>query len=65
MVMTALSGYLDLFWQFSWLQWIAFSLISNVFLYLFSIGLYLFIDKTCRKSPLQEKDHPVSQQIYL
>ncbi len=57
---TALSGYLDLFWQFSWPQWIAFSLISNVFLYLFSIGLYLFIDKTCRKSPLQEKDHPVS-----
>lgn len=63
---TILSGYLNMFWQFSWPQWIVFSLISNIFLYLFSIGLYLFIDKTCRKSPLQEKDHPVSaSDFYL
>ena len=56
-----LSGYLNLFWQFSWPQWVVFSLIVNVFLYLFSISLYLFIDKTCRKSPLQERDHPVTK----
>ncbi|MDN3693692.1 sterol desaturase family protein [Chryseobacterium tructae] len=63
---TVLSGYVHMFWQFSWPQWIVFSLMSNVFLYLFSIGLYLFIDKTCRKSPLQDKDHPVStSDFYL
>ena len=63
---SVLSGYLNIFWQFSWPQWIVFSLVSNVFLYLFSIGLYLFIDKTCRKSLLQEKDHPVSaSDFYL
>lgn len=63
---TTLSGYLDIFWQFSWPQWVVFSLISNVLLYLFSIGIYLFIDKTCRKSPLQEEDHPVTaSDIYL
>lgn len=61
---TELSGYLDLFWQFSWSQWIIFSLVINVFLYLFSIGLYLFIDKTCRKSPLQEKDHPLTRSDF-
>lgn len=63
---TVLSDYLNMFWQFSWPQWLVFSLLSNIFLYLFSIGLYLFIDKTCRKSPLQEKDHPVSaSDFYL
>lgn len=63
---TILSGYLNMFWQFSWPQWIVFSLVSNVFLYLFSIALYIFIDKTCRKNPLQEKDHPVSaSDFYL
>ncbi|MEG0927298.1 sterol desaturase family protein [Chryseobacterium sp.] len=61
-----LSGYLELFWQFSWPQWIMFSLVINVFLYLFSIGLYLFIDKTCRKSKLQKQDHPVTKpDFYL
>lgn len=62
---TVLSGYINMFWQFSWPQWVVFSLISNVFLYLFSIALYLFIDKTCRKSPLQEKDHPVSKADFF
>lgn len=63
---TTLPGYLNMFWQFSWPQWVVFSLISNIFLYLFSIGIYLFIDKTCRKSPLQKEDHPVSaSDIYL
>lgn len=63
---TELSGYLELFWQFSWPQWIMFSLVINVFLYLFSIGLYLFIDKTCRKSKLQKQDHPVTKpDFYL
>jgi len=55
------SGYLKVFWQFSWLQWVVFSLISNVFLYLFSITLYQFIEKTCRKDLLQEQNHPVTQ----
>ena len=58
---TELSGYLELFWQFSWPQWIIFSLVVNIFLYLFSIGLYLFIDKTCRKSALQAQNHPVTK----
>lgn len=58
---TEFSGYLELFWQFSWPQWIIFSLVINIFLYLFSIGLYLFIDKTCRKSALQAQNHPVTK----
>ncbi|SFK06825.1 Sterol desaturase/sphingolipid hydroxylase, fatty acid hydroxylase superfamily [Chryseobacterium indologenes] len=57
---TNLSGFINLFWQFSWPQWIVFSFVINIFLYLFSIGLYLFIDKTCRKKALQESDHPVT-----
>ncbi|MDR3024978.1 sterol desaturase family protein [Chryseobacterium sp.] len=61
---TELSGYLHLFWQFSWPQWIIFSLVINVFLYLFSIGLYVFIEKTCRKSQLQEKNHPVTRSDF-
>lgn len=61
-----LSGYLQVFWQFSWLQWMIFSLIANIFLYLFSIGLYVFIEKTCCKSQLQEKNHPVTgSDFYL
>lgn len=61
-----LSGYLQVLWQFSWLQWMIFSLIANIFLYLFSIGLYVFIEKTCRKSQLQEKNHPVTgSDFYL
>ena len=55
------SGYLKIFWQFSWQQWVVFSLISNVFLCLFSISLYQFIEKTCRKDLLQEQNHPVTQ----
>ncbi|WP_284464152.1 sterol desaturase family protein [Chryseobacterium sp.] len=63
---TELSGYLELFWQFSWPQWIMFSLVINIVLYLFSIGIYLFIDKTCRKSKLQKQDHPVTKaDFYL
>ncbi len=61
---TELSGYLHLFWQFSWPQWIIFSLVINVFLYLFSIGLYVFIEKTCRKTQLQEKNHPVKRSDF-
>ncbi|QXU49670.1 sterol desaturase family protein [Chryseobacterium sp. D764] len=61
---TELSGYLHLLWQFSWPQWIIFSLIINGFLYLFSIGLYVFIEKTCRKSQLQEKNHPVTRSDF-
>lgn len=61
---TELSGYLHTFWQLSWPEWILFSLITNVFLYLFSIGLYLFIEKACRKSRLQEKNHPVTRSDF-
>lgn len=57
---TGLSGYITIFWQFSWPEWVVFSLVINVFLYLFSIGLYIFIDKTCRKKRLQETDHPIT-----
>lgn len=59
-----LSGYLQVFWQFSWPQWLIFSLIVNIFLYLFSIGLYIFIEKTCRKSQLQEKNHPITRSDF-
>ncbi|AZA83230.1 fatty acid hydroxylase [Chryseobacterium lactis] len=62
---TELSGYLAMFWQFSWPEWMAFSLVINLFLYLFSIGLYTFIDKTCRKSLLQEKNHPVTTSDFF
>lgn len=61
---TELSDYINLFWQFSWPQWIIYSLIINILLYFFSIGLYLFIDKTCRKNLLQEKNHPVSKSDF-
>ncbi|ROI04976.1 fatty acid hydroxylase family protein [Chryseobacterium sp. G0240] len=61
---TELSGYLEIFWQFSWSQWLMFSLITNVLLYLFSIGMYLFIDRTCNKDVLQEKDHPVTKSDF-
>lgn len=60
------SGYLKIFWQFSWLQWIIFSLLSNIFLCLFSITLYQFIEKTCRKELLQEQNHPLTKSdVYL
>lgn len=63
---TELSGYLEMFWQFSWSQWMVLSLLINVFLYLFSIGLYFFIDKTCRKNQLQKQNHPVTaSDFYL
>ncbi|WP_080778884.1 sterol desaturase family protein [Chryseobacterium phocaeense] len=60
------SGYLDIFWQFSWLQWAIFSLLSNILLFLFSIGLFAFIEKTCPKPQLQEQSHPVTgSDFYL
>ena len=34
-------------------------------MYLFSIGLYLFVDKTCRKDKLQKEDHPVTKSDFL
>lgn len=51
-------NYLAFFESLSWLQWTIFSLVTNVFLYLFSIGLYLLIDKTCPKDKIQAVDHP-------
>ena len=57
-------GYLKVFQEFSWTQWLVFSLVVNVFLYLFSIGLYLFVDKTCRKDKLQKEDHPVTKSDF-
>ncbi|KUY30775.1 sterol desaturase family protein [Elizabethkingia ursingii] len=58
-------GYLKVFQEFSWTQWLIFSLVVNVFLYLFSIGLYLFVDKTCHKDKLQKEDHPVTKSDFL
>ncbi|WP_255555237.1 sterol desaturase family protein [Flavobacterium sp. NKUCC04_CG] len=52
--------------NFSTKTWIIFSLISNVFLFLLSISLYVFIDKSCRKNKLQPLDHPINRSdIYL
>lgn len=63
---TTVSDLLLIFWQFSWPQWIALSLMINVALYLFSIGLYIFIETTCRKIKLQDKNHPVTwSDFYL
>lgn len=50
--------FLSLLENLSWPQWIIFSIISNTFLYLFSIGFYIVIDKTCRKNKIQTTDHP-------
>lgn len=48
------------------LEWIVFSLLSNTFLYFFSIGFYLFIDKTCSKNKIQQTDHPfLKSDLYL
>lgn len=58
------SDYVKIFWQFSWPQWIIFSFLSNIFLGLFSIGLYQFIEKTCRKDLLQEQNHPITQSDF-
>ncbi|WP_076594430.1 hypothetical protein [Chryseobacterium sp. RU33C] len=63
-IQAELSVYLQIFWQFSWREWIIFSLMANILLYLFSIGLYVFIEKTCRKCQLQEKKHPVTRSDF-
>jgi len=46
--------------NFTFWQWLAFSLVSNFLLYLFSIGLYVFIDKTCSKEKIQQQDFPIT-----
>ncbi|ETZ22772.1 fatty acid hydroxylase [Pedobacter sp. V48] len=57
---------MSFFKNISWLEWIVFSLIANIFLYLFSIGLYLFIDKTCSKNKIQATDHPfLKSDLYV
>jgi lathosterol oxidase len=59
-------NFLSFFEDLSWLEWIIFSLISNTFLYLFSIGFYIFTDKTCSKNKIQETDHPfLKSDLYL
>jgi sterol desaturase/sphingolipid hydroxylase (fatty acid hydroxylase superfamily) len=58
------SEYLKIFEQFGWMQWILFSIAVNIFLYLFSIGLYIFIEKTCRKNQLQDFNHPINQSDF-
>lgn len=55
------SEYLKILNQLSWLQWILLSIAVNIFLYLFSIGLYLFIEKTCHKNRLQDLNHPITK----
>lgn len=59
-------NFLSFFENLSWLEWIIFSLISNTFLYLFSIGFYIFIDKTCPKNKIQATDHPfLKSDLYV
>lgn len=59
-------SFLSFFENLSWLDWIIFSLISNAFLYLFSIGFYVFIDKTCSKNKIQMTDHPfLKSDLYV
>ncbi|MDR6782266.1 lathosterol oxidase [Pedobacter africanus] len=59
-------NFLSFFEDLSWLEWIVFSLAANTFLYFFSIGLYLFIDKTCPKNKIQTTDHPLlKSDLYL
>ncbi|WP_261511669.1 sterol desaturase family protein [Chryseobacterium paludis] len=58
--------YLKILEHFSLSEWIGFSLAVNIALYLFSIGLYVFIEKTCRKNKLQHFSHPiVRSDFYL
>ncbi len=59
-------SFLSFFENLSWLKWTIFSLIANTFLYLFSIGVYLFIDKTCPKQKIQKTDHPfLKSDLYV
>lgn len=51
--------------NFTLWQWLVFSLLSNFLLYLFSIGLYVFIDKTCSKSKIQQQDFPITTSDML
>lgn len=51
---------INYFNNFTLWQWLVFSLLSNFLLYLFSIGLYVFIDKTCSKSKIQQHDFPIT-----
>lgn len=59
-------NFLSFFENLSWLEWIIFSLISNTFLYLLSIGFYIFTDKTCKKNKIQATDHPfLKSDLYV
>ncbi|TDS14979.1 sterol desaturase family protein [Sphingobacterium paludis] len=52
--------------EFTLLEWILFSLLSNIALYLFSIGLYIVIDQTCAKQKIQDEAFPVTpSDVYL
>ncbi|KGE14751.1 fatty acid hydroxylase [Sphingobacterium deserti] len=52
--------------RFTVMEWIVFSLLSNCALYLLSIGLYIFIDRSCPKKKIQQEDFPITQSdIYL
>lgn len=60
------SGFMNIFWRLSWPQWMVFSLLSNLLLCIFSIGLYQFIETTCRKKQLQKQNHPITaSDFYL
>lgn len=64
--METVLNFMSFFENLSWVEWIIFSLIANSFLYCFSIGLHLFIDKTCSKSKIQATDHPFRKSdLYL
>lgn len=50
---------LDFVAQLSWYEWIAYSFAINVLLFLFSIAVYILIDKTCPKVVLQKENQPI------
>lgn len=44
----------------SWIQWIQLGISLNIGIFLFSIALHQFIEKTCTKPSLQAVAHPLS-----
>ncbi|ASK32634.1 fatty acid hydroxylase [Chryseobacterium sp. T16E-39] len=58
------SEYIKILERFTGLEWIGFSLVVNIALFLFSIGLYFFIEKTCPKKKIQDFSHPITRSDF-
>ncbi|WP_345989220.1 sterol desaturase family protein [Chryseobacterium sp. Chry.R1] len=56
--------YIKVLERLTWLDWVGASLAVNIALYLFSIGVYLSIEKIFPKNKLQEYSHPVMRSDY-